>query len=109
MEVVNLGPEKGPDEIVSTACMQKVDAILISTHNGMALEYAKNLKEVIHNRNFPIPVVMGGVLNQKYEDDSLPMDVSDAIKELGFQTCRSLEDLITCARLMWPHHHSRCQ
>jgi len=109
MEVVNLGPEKGPDEIVSSACMHKVDAILISTHNGMALEYAKNLKEEIHKRNATIPIVMGGVLNQKYEDNSMPLDVSGEIKDLGFQTCRSLEDLVTCARLMWPHHHSPCQ
>jgi methylmalonyl-CoA mutase cobalamin-binding subunit len=109
MEVVNLGPEKGPDEIVSSACMHNVDAILVSTHNGMALEYAKNLKEEIHKRNLPIPVVMGGILNQKSEDSSMPMDVSSAIKELGFQTCRSLEELVTCARLMWPRHNNPCQ
>jgi methylmalonyl-CoA mutase cobalamin-binding subunit len=109
MEVVNLGPEKGPDEIVSSACIHKVDAILISTHNGMALEYAKNLKEEIHKRNVTIPIVMGGVLNQKYEDNIMPIDVTDEIEELGFQTCRSLEDLVKCARLMWPHHHSPYQ
>ena len=91
VEMVYLGAEKDPDEVVSKACTKKVDAILISTHNGMALEYAIHLKDNLKKHKASIPVVMGGVLNQKYEDKILPMDVTNDLKEIGFYACPRLE------------------
>ena len=38
-----------------------------------------------------IPVVMGGVLNQKVEDKALPVDVSQNLKELGFRVATQLD------------------
>ena len=38
-----------------------------------------------------IPVVMGGILNQKVEDQALPVDVAINIKELDFLPCPRLE------------------
>jgi len=69
-----------------------VDMILVSTHNGMALEYAKLLKKEIRKRCLTIPVVMGGVLNQKVEDRALPVDVSQDLKALGFKVATRLDD-----------------
>jgi hypothetical protein len=34
-----------------------------------------------------IPVVMGGILNQKVEDQPLPVDVSSNIKQLDILPC----------------------
>jgi methylmalonyl-CoA mutase cobalamin-binding subunit len=90
VDTVNIGAEKDPDEVASTAVHQKVDAILISTHNGMALEYARQLKAELQNLKSAIPVIMGGVLNQKVEDQALPVPVSKELKSLGFQTCTRL-------------------
>jgi len=91
-DMINLGTEKNPDEIVSAADENDVDMILVSTHNGMALEYAKLLKREIRKRCLTIPVVMGGVLNQKVEDRALPVDVSQDLKALGFQVATQLDD-----------------
>ena len=43
-EMINLGAEVNPDKIAHNAGISRAEAILISTHNGMALEYAKRLK-----------------------------------------------------------------
>lgn len=91
LEMINLEVEKNPDEVVLAACDNEVDAILISTHNGMALEYAQRLKEEFRNHKAVIPVLMGGVLNQKNEDRALPIDVTENIKELGFYAYARLE------------------
>ena len=91
-DMINLGTEKNPDEIVSAADENNVDMILVSTHNGMALEYAKLLKKEIRKRCLTIPVIMGGVLNQKVEDRALPVDVSQDLKALGFQVASQLDD-----------------
>jgi len=91
VEMINLGAERNPDEVVSEACAARVDAILISTHNGMALEYARRLRDELRKHNATIPVVMGGVLNQKVEDKVLPVDVTHNLKELGFHVSARLE------------------
>ncbi len=65
-------------------------AVLISTHNGMALEYAARLKKVITTMDQSIPIIMGGVLNQKYEDKALPIDVSKELTQLGLTPCAQL-------------------
>ncbi|MEJ2170406.1 MAG: cobalamin-dependent protein, partial [Desulfobacterales bacterium] len=83
-DMINLGAEASPVAIASEACAKKVEAILISTHNGMALDYARRLKDDLDARKAKIPVVMGGVLNQKVEDQPLPIDVSADLKKLDF-------------------------
>jgi methylmalonyl-CoA mutase cobalamin-binding domain/chain len=90
VDIVNLGSEKDPHEVAQKAAEVPVDAVLISTHNGMALAYAKSLKKELRMRGIQVPVLMGGVLNQKFEDRALPMDVAKDIKALGFRTCTGL-------------------
>ena len=90
--MINLGAEADPDQIVSEAQRSAAEAILISTHNGMALEYARRLKENMDRCKITIPVVLGGVLNQKVENQALPVDVSGDLKKLGFNPCPKLKD-----------------
>jgi methylmalonyl-CoA mutase cobalamin-binding subunit len=90
-EMIYMGAEVNPDEIVSAAKIHNAEAILISTHNGMAFEYAKQLKAVLDTQNLRLPVLMGGILNQKIESQALPVDVTGNLKELGFYPCARLE------------------
>jgi len=91
-EMVNLGAEINPDQIVEAARDNKVEAVLISTHNGMALDYAKRLKDEMAQQGINVPVVMGGILNQKVADQALPVDVSGSIKKLDILPCPKLEN-----------------
>jgi methylmalonyl-CoA mutase cobalamin-binding subunit len=90
-DMVNLGAEVNPHEIAAKARAQNVEAILISTHNGMALDYAKRLRDELQKQRLKIPVVLGGILNQKVESQALPVDVSVDLKEIGFYPCPRLE------------------
>jgi methylmalonyl-CoA mutase cobalamin-binding subunit len=89
--VINLGAEKDPDEIISRAKIEGVDAILVSTHNGNALQYAQCLRAELDKANLNIPVIMGGRLNQKVEHEPLPVDVRKDLKALGFFPCSQLD------------------
>jgi methylmalonyl-CoA mutase cobalamin-binding subunit len=90
-DMINLGAEVNPDEIAANARAANVEAILISTHNGMALEYARRLKDELLKQRVKIPVVLGGILNQKVASQALPVDVSADLKEIGFYPCPRLE------------------
>jgi len=83
-KITNLGAEINPDQIARAASSGSVEAILISTHNGMALEYAQRLRTELDKQNVDVPVVMGGVLNQKMENVALPVDVTTKLIDMGF-------------------------
>jgi methylmalonyl-CoA mutase cobalamin-binding subunit len=90
-QMIYMGAEVNPDEIVSNANTRNAEAILVSTHNGMALEYSKLLREALDRQQLKLPVLIGGILNQKVENQALPVDVSANLKELGFYPCAKLE------------------
>ncbi|MHC4406325.1 MAG: cobalamin-dependent protein, partial [Planctomycetota bacterium] len=83
-EITNLGAEISPDQIARAVGSCGAEAVLISTHNGMALEYAQRLKAELARHDLDVPIAMGGILNQKVEDSALPVDVTTDLKELGF-------------------------
>ncbi|MCP4387993.1 MAG: hypothetical protein GY802_06840 [Gammaproteobacteria bacterium] len=88
--VIYLGAEQNPADLVAALRQQPVDALLLSTHNGMALEYAQQLKRLLEAADISLPVIMGGVLNQKTEDQSLPVPVVDELKALGMSPVTAL-------------------
>jgi methylmalonyl-CoA mutase cobalamin-binding subunit len=91
-EMINLGAETNPDQVAAAAHDNNAEAVLISTHNGMALDYAQRLKDEMAQQGINVPVVMGGILNQKVADQALPIDVSSSIKKLDFLPCPRLEN-----------------
>jgi methylmalonyl-CoA mutase cobalamin-binding subunit len=93
-EITNLGAEISPDQIAKAARTCDAEAILVSTHNGMALEYANRLKAELNRQEVDIPVVIGGILNQKVDGEALPVDVTTNLKQLGFYPSPRLGDSI---------------
>ena len=93
-EVVYLGAEQGPGDLLAALRRQPADALLLSTHNGMALEYANQLKQALDAEQISLPVIMGGVLNQKVEEQALPVPVLDELRALGMRPANSLPGLV---------------
>jgi methylmalonyl-CoA mutase cobalamin-binding subunit len=96
-EVVYLGAEQDPQDLLTALRRQAADALLLSTHNGMALEYARQLKQLLDSEAITLPIIMGGVLNQKVDDQTLPVSVVDELKSLGMRPAAGLPAL---ARLL---------
>jgi methylmalonyl-CoA mutase cobalamin-binding subunit len=92
--VVYLGAEQNPADLVAALRTSSADALLLSTHNGMALDYARQLKQLLETESMSVPVIMGGVLNQKVADQSLPVPVVDELKALGMHPAISLPGLL---------------
>jgi len=45
----------------------------------------------LRERHLDVPVLMGGVLNQKTEDQALPVDVTAELRQLGFHCSAQLD------------------
>ena len=56
----------------------------------MALEYATRLRQLFEAEACSLPVIMGGVLNQKVEDRELPIPVLDELRSLGIMPAANL-------------------
>lgn len=85
VDAVVAGTGVDPDEIADLALETGADAILVSTHNGMALTYATQLLEELRSRRIEVPVVFGGRLNQDVPDLDTPVEVRDELIGLGIK------------------------
>jgi methylmalonyl-CoA mutase cobalamin-binding subunit len=94
IEPVLAGTSVDPDEFADLALEAGANAILVSTHNGMALTYAKHLQREVAERKLDIPIAMGGTLNQDIEGEPTPVDVKDDLAALGIHVCTDVGDLL---------------
>lgn len=88
------GTSVDPDELADLALETNAAAILVSTHNGMALTYAEHLIRELRKREIQIPVGIGGTLNQDFEGEPAPLDVTDKLADMGLVVCTQINDLL---------------
>lgn len=82
-----------PDELAELALIENATAILLSTHNGMALTFAEKLLAELKIRKISPQVIIGGRLNQEIEGQDMPVDVTEQLTALGIDVCLDLKDL----------------
>jgi methylmalonyl-CoA mutase cobalamin-binding subunit len=82
--------------LANQAFREVPDAIAISTYNGVALTYFKELQAALRQRGLDIPILIGGRLNQIPEasNSSLPVDVGDELAAAGAVVCRDADALV---------------
>ncbi|MBS0445849.1 MAG: cobalamin-dependent protein [Proteobacteria bacterium] len=100
VDAVDGGVSTDPERLVELAARTRPDVIAISTYNGVALEYFRRVAALLAERQLPIPVLIGGRLNQIAEgaQDDLPTDVGDELAAAGAIVCREASALIPALR-----------
>jgi methylmalonyl-CoA mutase cobalamin-binding domain/chain len=94
LEPIVAGISVDPDELADLAVEAGAAAVLVSTHNGMALTYAQQLLDELAARRLAPRVLFGGTLNQDFEGSDTPLDVRDDLRELGIAVCDSVVDIV---------------
>ena len=84
------------DDLATLAVDAGADAIAVSTYNGVALSYARQLKAELAVRGAEIPIFLGGRLNEIMEDAdaSLPVEVDKEVQQAGVTPCTSVEEML---------------
>jgi methylmalonyl-CoA mutase cobalamin-binding subunit len=92
-EIIDGGVSTDPDVLAARAVADGAEAVLVSTYNGIALDYYNQLKAALPKG---VPVLIGGRLNQvpKGSNTSLPVDVSAELVQAGAVVCREIEDAV---------------
>jgi methylmalonyl-CoA mutase cobalamin-binding subunit len=94
--IIDGGTSVDADDLVACAIAARADVIAISTYNGIALRYAREVRDGLAKAGVAIPVCIGGRLNQIPDDSNsgLPVDVSAEIRAIGVTPCDTPEGLI---------------
>ena len=96
--VVDFGINRDPEDIVKVALETEADAIVITTHNGVARSFGMTLMESMNEAGLSSSVFMGGVLNEDIEGSTVPVDVREHLHRMGIATPDSVEDLLGALR-----------
>ena len=92
--LIDVGVNRDPEDIVQAAVESAAEAIVITTHNGVARSFAQLLKRELHLAQLDrIPVFMGGVLNEDVEGSDIPVDVRNDLVDLGVTPLSGIEEL----------------
>ena len=94
--VCDAGVSAEPEDVARRALADRSDFIAVSTYNGVALGFLKDLCREMDRLGLRLPIFIGGKLNQVPEDsaDSLPVDVSAELEALGATVCLRVEELL---------------
>lgn len=103
--VVDGGVSVDADMLVARAVEGGADLIAISTYNGVALRYCREVVDELARRGLDIPIVVGGRLNQVPDDSNsgLPVDVTADLRKLGCYPCTTLDDVLPVLMKLVPN------
>jgi methylmalonyl-CoA mutase cobalamin-binding domain/chain len=94
-EVIDFGINRDPEDIVKAVIETDADAVVISTHNGVARSFGRLLMSELEAAGAgSLPVFMGGVLNEDVAGSDIPIDVSADLNATGIATPGTIDRLI---------------
>jgi methylmalonyl-CoA mutase cobalamin-binding domain/chain len=94
-EVIDFGINRDPEDIVKAVIETDADAVVITTHNGVARSFGRRLMEELGVAGArAVPVFMGGVLNEDVDGSEIPVDVSADLNATGIETPGTIDRLV---------------
>jgi len=93
-EVTDIGVNRDPEDFVNAAAAQRAKAIVITTHNGVALSFGRLAAKLCAHHGLAAVIAMGGVLNEDKPEAPAPIDVTSQLNELGIVTPAEIDGLL---------------
>ncbi|MBA3866340.1 MAG: cobalamin B12-binding domain-containing protein [Solirubrobacterales bacterium] len=94
-EVIDFGVNRDPEDIVKAVIETDADAVVITTHNGVARSFGQRLVgELAVAEASEVPVFMGGVLNEDVDGSEIPIDVRADLNATGIETPGTIDRLV---------------
>jgi methylmalonyl-CoA mutase cobalamin-binding domain/chain len=95
VDVIDFGINRDPEDIVKAVIETDADAVVVTTHNGVARSFGERLVgELGGTSSRGIPVFMGGVLNEDIDGSEIPIDVRADLNATGIETPGTIEALV---------------
>ncbi|MEG0753043.1 MAG: methylmalonyl-CoA mutase, partial [Angelakisella sp.] len=92
--VFDMGATVAPAELIDTMIETESNILLVSTYNGIALSYAKEVLDGFQKNNISAKLIMGGLINENMDGSDLPVDVTKEVQALGVNCDNKAEELV---------------
>lgn len=93
--VFDLGTTVSIAEIADTLVETSANVLCISTYNGIAYSFARDLLKNLENEDIhDVHVIMGGRLNEPIDGSDLPIDVAPLLAEMGINADNNIETIV---------------
>lgn len=93
--VFDLGTSVSISEIADTLVETGSSILCMSTYNGMAYSFARELKETLEKAGLAdTHVLMGGRLNEALDGSDVPVDVTDKLIALGINADNDIDSIV---------------
>jgi methylmalonyl-CoA mutase cobalamin-binding domain/chain len=95
-DVTDFGINRDPEDIVKVAVETAAEAVVVTTHNGVARSFATKLSDELRKAGMAeTKIYMGGVLNEDVDGSEIPIDVRGDLAQIGVSTPGGIEQLIS--------------
>ena len=104
--VIDGGVHAEPGAVALLA--READAVAISTYNGVALDYLREMRAALGGSEVDVPILVGGRMNQipDASNSSLPVDVTAELRAEGALVCETMDALIPRLVAMIPEREA---
>lgn len=93
--VFDIGTYITEQEIIDNILETESKVVIISTYNGIALSFAKQLVQLLNNNGMnDVIIIMGGLINENMDGSMLAVDVTEDVKALGINCDNQLETIV---------------
>ena len=96
--VFDLGKSVPVQDILDTMIESESRFIVMSSFNGIALSFAREMLEGLEKSGMDAHLIMGGLLNENKDGSDLAVDVSDDLRALGVSCDNNAEGLVDTIR-----------
>jgi methylmalonyl-CoA mutase cobalamin-binding domain/chain len=94
-DVIDFGINRDPEDIVKAVIESDADAVVVTTHNGVARSFGRRLMSELGAADAgSVPVFMGGVLNEDVDGSEIPIDVRADLNAGGIRTPETIDRLV---------------
>lgn len=94
-EVFDLGTYVTVEEIIENLLETESKVVIISTYNGIALSFAKDLIAALEENDMQdVVLIMGGLLNENMDGSQLAVDVTAELNALGVNCDNQMETIV---------------
>ena len=93
--VFDLGTSVAISEIADTLIETGSNILCMSTYNGMAYSYGRDLTKKLEEESITgTHIIMGGRLNEAMDGSDVPVDVTDKLKSMGINADNDIDTIV---------------
>ncbi|MCQ1530686.1 cobalamin-dependent protein [Lutispora saccharofermentans] len=107
-DVFDLGTYVTAQEIIENLMETESKVVVISTYNGIALSFAKELVKLLNKNGMDdVVIMMGGLLNENMDGSMLAADVTEEVKALGINCDNLMETIVPTVKKIYKGEYVR--